>query len=83
MHSIPQEATAQHASLLAGLCQQASKVVAALGDGEKEEMTLLRLCSKAHELLITPDKDWSLVVIRAVRRGGGGERGGDRGGGGN
>ncbi|KAM3571448.1 hypothetical protein VYU27_006524 [Nannochloropsis oceanica] len=63
-------ATVEKAALITTLCEQATTVVQALGEGGREGgsegggLTFLRLCSKGYEVIITPDKDYSLVVVR-------------------
>lgn len=67
-----QKKTAHQASLIACLCDQASALMKSFDDSGKggvdadECPRLLRFCSQRQEIMITPGKDFSLVVLRKL-----------------
>ncbi|EEH51894.1 flagellar outer dynein arm light chain 7 [Micromonas pusilla CCMP1545] len=54
--------TVQHAALITHFARKARAVVTALDP--TNELTFLRVRSKSHEIMIAPDKDYTLVVLQ-------------------
>ena len=52
----------QHAALITHFARKARAVVTALDP--TNELTFLRVRSKSHEIMIAPDKDYTLVVLQ-------------------
>jgi len=57
-----EESTKSHASLLSQLTSKASSIVQTLD--MNDELTFLRIRSQKKEILISPDKDFFMVVIQ-------------------
>lgn len=54
--------TATHAAVLSDLTSKATGIVSMLNHGD--ELTFLRIRSKKREIMISPDKDFLLVVLQ-------------------
>ncbi|KHN80080.1 Dynein light chain roadblock-type 1 [Toxocara canis] len=60
--TMDEEATAQHCSRLQQLCDKSVNVVRELDPGN--DLTFLHLRTKKNEIMIAPDKDYLLAVVR-------------------
>ena len=60
--ALPEEDTETYSAVVSQITQKAVSVVRALDSSD--DLTLLRIRSKKHELLIAPDKSFILCVIQ-------------------
>lgn len=60
--TLSEEQTTAHAALLSQLTKKASILVETLDEGD--ELTFLRIRSKHREIMVSPDKEFLLVVIQ-------------------
>ena len=61
-NGLSQDETDNYSALVSSLAIKASGVVRSLD--ETDELAFLRIRSKKHEIMIAPDKDYTLVVIQ-------------------
>ncbi|KAL3776897.1 hypothetical protein ACHAW5_011019 [Stephanodiscus triporus] len=60
--TLDEEQTSTHAKALSDLTAKASSIVGMLN--QNDELTFLRIRSKQREIVISPDKDFLLVVLQ-------------------
>uniref|UniRef100_A0A7S2EHJ0 Dynein light chain roadblock n=1 Tax=Trieres chinensis TaxID=1514140 RepID=A0A7S2EHJ0_TRICV len=60
--TLSEEQTTAHAALLSQLAAKAANLVETLDAGD--ELTFLRIKSKNREIMVSPDKEYLLVVIQ-------------------
>ncbi|RKO96128.1 hypothetical protein CXG81DRAFT_29066 [Caulochytrium protostelioides] len=58
------EKTIQHAALLSQLTAKAKSVVRDLDP--QNDLTFLRIRSQKHEIMVSPDKDYILIVLQSA-----------------
>jgi dynein light chain roadblock-type len=58
----PQDLADSYAALITQLATKASSVVRTMD--ANDDLTFLRIRSKQHEILVAPDKEYSLIVIQ-------------------
>lgn len=62
--SINEEQSKIHASLLSQITERASSLIETLDENNGDDLTFLRIRSKNREIMISPDKEYILVVIQ-------------------
>ena len=60
--NLSQELADNYAALISQLSSKASSVVRTIDS--TDELTFLRIRSKQHEIMVAPDKEYSLIVIQ-------------------
>ncbi|CAI5721876.1 unnamed protein product [Peronospora destructor] len=59
-----EEFAMDHAALVSQLTTKAKSTIQILDP--TDDMTFLRICSKKHEIMIAPDKEYALIVIKTL-----------------
>uniref|UniRef100_F1LH79 Dynein light chain roadblock n=1 Tax=Ascaris suum TaxID=6253 RepID=F1LH79_ASCSU len=62
--TMDEEATSRHCSRLQQLCVKSVNVIRELDPSN--DLTFLQLRTKKHEIMIAPDNDYLLAVVRSV-----------------
>ncbi|CAD6190229.1 unnamed protein product [Caenorhabditis auriculariae] len=60
--TLDEEATAQHSALLQQLCEKSKSLIRELDP--TNDLTFLQLRTKKNEIMIAPDKEYLLAVIK-------------------